>query len=519
MKNFDFNAKFIYFFQLSFVVLMAFGILPREASLITTAVLVGYIFISPVEDSLLLFIASIPLFIALPFIENYDSMTNWRIITLFLFCKWIYDKKNSNFQFVISKQIINYRFLKFKTRDLAFYIPCFIIFAIISLIGAPYPLAGIKKLIFLANIFLLFILVRNVANTEEKIISLMKAIGLSAVITLVIGYFQFISVFFYSLYEFWQYWAQNITTVFYGRNLGELLSVSNTWFSYYQDLPPTLRMFSVFPDSHSFALSIVIALPILLTIAVYWPENISKQARTLRACLLAAFCLLPIIFSGSRGVWASALAALAAGIFYSVKISKKFRPAVFTIALLFLLFPIASFILGKSQEVELRRINSEDATIKSRSVSFERFASVIDADETSNKGRLEIWRDALNSVKGNLFFGVGFGNFPIILSQDVSAAKKGSSAHNIYLDILAEIGIFGLAAFALIFYEILKTAYKVSKSENKIFSFFASMLFIYLFWIAAYGLFDVVLFNDKVLLTFMATVGILYSMKNLEIRN
>ena len=64
---------------------MVFNVLPVEASLFLTGLLIFYFIFSPIEDSLWVFIASIPLFVALPITENFDSMANWRILLAIMF--------------------------------------------------------------------------------------------------------------------------------------------------------------------------------------------------------------------------------------------------------------------------------------------------------------------------------------------------------------------------------------------------------------------------------------------------
>ena len=54
------------------------------------------------------------------------------------------------------------------------------------------------------------------------------------------------------------------------------------------------------------------------------------------------------------------------------------------------------------------------------------------------------------SISEQPFLGVGFGNFNYVLGENASALKKGSSAHSIYFDIAAEVGILGLIIFLLL---------------------------------------------------------------------
>lgn len=138
----------------------------------------------------------------------------------------------------------------------------------------------------------------------------------------------------------------------------------------------------------------------------------------------------------------------------------------------------------------------------------------MDLDEISNKGRIEIWRDTFASIKKHPVLGVGIGNFTSVIGKNITAAKKGASAHNLFLDVFAEMGILGLIVFLAIFYEILKTAFWVFKnSTDDLYKFFALGVGVYMFWILGYALFDVVLFNDKVFLLFMILVGLLYGAK------
>ncbi len=547
------SVKLFFLFQIITVILIVLDFLPREFSFVLTAFFLVYILIGVMQEALLIVIMSIPLFIALPISAFLDSMANWRIIIMALFLKWLIGKaKKNNYQWPDLrpekiKEFLRQRPLIEKAGII------FLFIALFSLIGAESVGIGVKKIIFLANIFLLYILVKNIADTPDKLKTVIKISSLSAIFVLIIGYVQLFSVFFISLYDFWQYWAANIIPVFYGENLGRLLAASNTWFSYYgEGIPPTLRMFSVFPDSHSFALFNIVSVPFLLALAVYFKSkaDIKKYRLTV---LLVILSLFAVILSGSRGAWVGAIMPLILSLAtltivkfsgkeklgnsdFLIKNLKLFIPhngipfagklknfiiiipkiVTVTFIIFFLSFPISSVVLNESQKAEFERLNDKSGK-KYEQLSFKRFASVIDVTETSNKGRIEIWKDTLNSIKKHPILGIGFGNFPIILEQDLSTGKKGASAHNIYLDIWAETGILGLAMFLLIFYEIGKTAYGVFRDSNdEIFKIFGAAVTIYLIWILGYGLFDVVLFNDKVLMLFTVAIGLLYGLADLD---
>ncbi len=466
------------------IVLAVFGMLPREIVLVATGILAFYFIFSKIEDGLILFIFSIPLFVALPITEGFDSMANWRILLVISFLRLFFEQGLS---IKIIKDKLRYLKIKEKFRHylMEYLVAIFLIIAACSLFVATDVVVGIKKILFLANLFLLYIIIRNVIyNNKEMAPKIIKAAVAAGIISLIVGFVQVISVIITPLYTFWQWWAKNVISVFYGINLSKLLAVSNTWFSYYADSPPTLRMFSVFPDSHSFALFIIIG----LIFFVY----LLKEKRSFWVPIILSF--LALVFSGSRAVWVSAAVPFLMAIFLLIfKKQKIFKHFVVMLIIFVLAFPISSLIMSKSYQ------DGADSTL-----AFKRAKTIADLEELSVKNRMGIWRASFNSVLEHPLLGVGIGNYPVVLGEKISSAKKGASAHNLYLDVASEIGLLGLIVLLLIFWQIFKKGWKT----NLIFAFF-------LLWIFIYSLFDVVLLNDKVLLLFMVILGILYS-KNHE---
>ncbi|MFA6909413.1 MAG: hypothetical protein WC289_06100, partial [Patescibacteria group bacterium] len=121
-----------------------------------------------------------------------------------------------------------------------------------------------------------------------------------------------------------------------------------------------------------------------------------------------------------------------------------------------------------------------------------------------------IWKETAALIMESPLFVVGPWNYPLVLKEDISAAKKGASAHNLYLHILSEMGILGFSAFVLalgaVFIILYRLSFDVSLAEFRAFGWCAGFGFV---WAMAYGLFDVVLLNDKALLFFAAFVGII----------
>ena len=78
------------------ILLMVLRVLPREASLVITGLLIFYFIFSSLEDSLWVFIASTPLFVALPITAQFDSVANWRLLLSVIFLVYMF-KQMPNF--------------------------------------------------------------------------------------------------------------------------------------------------------------------------------------------------------------------------------------------------------------------------------------------------------------------------------------------------------------------------------------------------------------------------------------
>ncbi|MDF1498281.1 MAG: O-antigen ligase family protein [Patescibacteria group bacterium] len=594
MSIFPFTPlKTIFFSEIILVFAMIAEIVPQEFSYIILIMLSFSFLRLSVLDSLKLFIISIPFFVALPANQISDSMSVWRILIVILFLKVGLERyKNFHLELVASwlhspewlwsrcarlfnkqrfanrlhiltamrtmepthilKQVQND-----KINKLFFLTIFFFIIASISLISAQDIGMGIKKILFLVNIFLLFPIVVFAIQKESDLREVLKAVFYSSVTILSIGYFQFLSTFFFTLSQFWEFWTVSVIKTFYGQNLSYLLSYSNTWFSYYNFFPPTLRMFSVMPDSHSFSMMIIISIPVVLSFIFISPTDQFKRGIMKKKYLSVILILffLAIFFSGSRGSWVGSVFALMSSLFlylsasqkekkysrlekillyiselkkllkskvsFSINVEKNSKHysklLIFSVLLFYVLMPVASFTLKQNQKAQAIISNIYLSSDNWRSSSmFERAFSIYNFDETSNKGRIQIWKETITSIGKHPLLGAGFGNFNYVLGEKSTALKKGSSAHSVYLDIASEIGVFGLFIFLYILYNILKTAYLAYfKIEKKYLKIFAGSFFVYFSWICAYSFFDVVIFNDKVLMFIVVVTAILYSLNRI----
>jgi O-antigen ligase len=105
-----------------------------------------------------------------------------------------------------------------------------------------------------------------------------------------------------------------------------------------------------------------------------------------------------------------------------------------------------------------------------------RLFSSLTADPSAWGDRLPMWKAAINIFKAYPIFGIGPGNYEKAIYQflPISEFKEGlhhAHAHNMYLEILAELGIFGLLSFLFIFYIFFKEMIKKIKKNFDLINF------------------------------------------------
>jgi len=483
------------------LLLVCLGVAPRELILVSSALVLFYFTVSPIEDGLMFFVASIPIFVALPVSESFDSLSAGRLFILILFLKWLWQKKAlilPRLKLLSFKEIFkNYRFELFSL--------VLLIIMGISLINAIDVGAGAKRLIYLINLVVLFVMIKDLIKNPAYFKKTIKAILISLGIVCLIGLIQLISVYFFTIGGFWDWWADHISLSFYGENLQQIVKTNNAWFIASPSGSSVIRLFGSFTDPHSFALYILLALPFVIAISILaFKQKFNKR------WFWWLLCLFFIILSGTRGIWFGIIAAFLAGIYLLIRRINQNRvvSSIVVVLIVFIaLVPIVSVFTTIPQFNE--RSGTQDS-----SLILKRLISVLNLDETSNQGRIYIWKKSLESFKRYPLLGVGTGNFPIILEQDIALAKAGSSAHNLYLNFLAENGIFALILIVLIFLESLIALISILKLnlswQNRI--LFAG-LFIFLFWTFAYCFFDIALLDERVFLLFLTILGLIFAAK------
>lgn len=516
----------VFIAQLVLFGLVITGLLPREFSIVLAVGLILYVAIAPIEDAAVFFVRSIPFFIAIPIMAEYDNFNTWRILSIILFLKLAHVTG------------LKY-FLKIKGfSKYSKLLVILLVFAVLSIIPAIDKGEAIKRIIYFINLSLIGIVIyhleveRPSGEGDRFTKRLIKNIAIPTIIVTVVGFIQVASTYFIDIYQFMRIWGEGIQMRQFGVLWSQIaVRLGNTWFAYYGD-QLSLRVFSLFPDSHSFPQFVLLGLPALFAISLQKILNPKSEipnkskiqnpktkieslkimviTRANVSILWIPAMFLIVILSGTRGIWAASVGVLIiiAGIVYwmhRTRVGEYYKNIFKYISsymiVFFLLFAVA-YPIFVSPQFLLSKGNW--------GLFGERIKSIVDFGETSNSQRIEIWKASLESIKQHPLLGVGIGNFPVVLKQNIFLARAGSSAHNIYLHIAAEMGILSLVTAVWFLWLVFKKSYDnfISTKDPFLVAYFAATI-LFVPWVLIYSLTDVALFDERAFLLFVATVSLI----------
>ncbi|MBI5913072.1 O-antigen ligase family protein [Candidatus Azambacteria bacterium] len=507
MKRYLTKLNIVFAVQLITVAAVVFGGLPREAFLFSAAVAVFFVIFSPLEETVLLIARSIPIFVALPITEQFDSLNMWRIVVLILFLKWLSDA--ARVRLIIDEPLTLARTLKtnawvgvvraWRQWPIEFLSVALIGISFASLVGAEDVGGGVKRIIYFLNLGMLFFVVRSVA-TRDNIARIALNVTYSGIIVVLVGALQLVLAYTMNVDHFSEFWALTVNTALYGTAWANIAIAANTWFAYYSGTIH-LRMFSSFPDTHSFPLYLLMVLCFSAVLFTFEKSTFKKYM--LGAVL--AFAAFEAVLSGTRGIWASAVFAV---LFIGYLIVRRYpvrKEALVPLGLFFISLPLAALIFNSPQF-------QFSGTPAERAVFSERIRSIVDTQETSNQGRIYIWKETIRSIRAHPLLGVGIGNFPVVLALNPSAIKAGASAHNLYLNFFAELGALGFIATTLLIIVILKKGWDLfMRGSDDYVRFFGLNALIYLIWILWYSMTDVAIFDERAFLLLAILLGVLFA--------
>ena len=476
-----------------------------------------YVLKAPLEDGVVFFVRSIPFFIAIPLTLHFDSFNAWRVISILIFLRWFIQplRAGAGLNLEHFKTFFDFN----KKRKVYLTSLLLLVLAVLSVgVAASYTLA-IKRVIYFVNLSLIATVIYDLAFKNSALrVRLIKNIAVPVIIVALLGLLQTAMTYFVDIYQFMRIWGEGIELRLFGREWSDIAIRGNTWFAYFGE-QLSLRVFSIFPDSHSFPIFLLLGLPSIFAIAVtkvadgaHLGLKTMLKTRGRLFVLFVPLVFLMAILSGTRGIWAGAPGVLLAYGFWHIVLKrnrvKKERINILKylasyMALFFLLFSIALPIFASPQFL----VSKGDLGILGN-----RFRSIVDAGETSNRRRIEIWTASLRSMVRKPFLGVGIGNFPVVVGEPLQKADAGGTAHNVYLNIGAEMGIPALLAALYFLFLLLKKTYEnFRRSQDNFLTVYYSAVLLFIPWVLLYLLTDAALFDERAFLLFVTVCALIFS--------
>ncbi len=507
--------------------LMATGVWPSFVVYLNLGLMLAAVILFDSEYALYSVILSLPFYVDIP-APKYDTVSAWRIVFLFIFIVFAIRNRGKVLNFFSgmfrrkSDAVGEARGEKIKFFPWDKYLLGFALAALLSLSVAKFKFAGLKELLFAVNIYLIYIVAVNVIRSREQILRGIAVVFSSLAAIVLLGFVQFAFSIFTNFFYFWQYWAIMIARLYYGSFFADTSLYSNSWIAFSPTGQQSLRMFSVLPDSHSFAVLAMFSIPYAIALLYFAKQKWQK-------ILLWIFIILAvwaIILSGTRGVWVGLAApAILAVIFYFSRFvrrsgtgTKKLLGKIALPILFFLIILAASPLIQK-------------AIFSGRNYGnyIQRARSVYNLDDESNALRISIWKKTAVFIARHPLLGAGYGNFITTLgnsgksysgaaqkrSQAFNLPQKYISAHNLYLQVLAETGILGFVFFTWflikMFWWFWKHFRNFASREAENFDGYAPFAIgvgLYFTALFAYMLVDTTLMNDRVLIYFFLSLAL-----------
>lgn len=368
---------------------------------------------------LLYFVFFLPFQFALSPLPNIDLALS-RLLAIFLFFLWL-------FQGLKNKRL----FIQFKIQTLLLF--SFLFFALFSIVVSLNYEWSLRKILFLMSFFPLFFLFSDLIQNSARLMTLIKFLTLSASIAALGGILQFVSQFIWGIDPVLKFFTY-LAPFFLGQAFSKSVIENSSWLVNVAG-NDYLRSFFIFPDPHMFSFFLGMIFPWSVALAVYFKNRTFWY--------LSAFVILSAnLLTFSRGgYWGLGIGVIFAFFIFRNLIPPSFKKKLLIFFMLLLLVAFLPF-----NPISQRILSSFDLT------------------EGSNQERLKIWRQSLEIITKNPVLGVGIGNYSTIISPNATY-REPIYAHNIFLDIAVETGIFNALIFAILVLLSIRSYLKKFKTD------------------------------------------------------
>jgi O-antigen ligase len=341
-----------------------------------------------------------------------------RVIIPAIFLAWAISNFKKNFN-------------SLKKDRVAVLILIFLFLAVLSLIFSDKFSWSFRKLLFLFSLFPIYFVSASLSEDANRRRSIIKALVLGGSMAAFCGLMQFFSQFIFGIDSVYSFMAQKISPFFLGNSFSKAVLAYPSWLVNSGGMT-YMRTISVFPDPHMFSYYMELLIPWSIYL---WATSLSHKKFFLFSSILL---ILADISSFTRGSYVALIASSFAILpLVSRSSAKKLLLGAFALFFLF-------FIVPKNPVAQ-------------------RLASSFDVNEGSNHERIANWKQALPIIYYHPF-GVGIGMYSMSV-KPTADYREPIYAHDLYLDIAAELGIPALLVFAGILFSVFMFFWKNSQKD------------------------------------------------------
>lgn len=244
--------------------------------------------------------------------------------------------------------------------------------------------------------------------------------------------------------------------------LAVILSVIGTYFFIVTEHYSYLRLVSTFYQHNPFAGFLLFALP--LSYAFLFYADSAKKRWIFLA--ITAFLTLAFALTHSRGAWISFIVPFALLLFFKLRSTKKIAKTLGIVAVIALTTVAGWWGLTQIKEYQADQLATETQTEVAVQYSVET------TEENAYVARLHFWDGARRIITDHPIAGTGLDTYKIMYRQYLQDIRYYTiDPHNIYLKMLAELGVIGALPFfwfiGVVFFVVLIGMRKVNSLENK----------------------------------------------------
>ena len=286
--------------------------------------------------------------------------------------------------------------------------------------------------------------------------------GLIAIIT--------IYLFFHQFLKNYKHLSNAYFILMLSGALATLLALAQYWFGY-RELPQAVVPGSFFSNKNMAAQYILLSLPLVIHFWLQFKDKKNARGFYLTSALIVAMITV-IMYTFASAAWVSLgvqiILFFVIAHYYIKRHNPNFLDKKLVIAITVMIIAVLVLLpipkKGQSSTGYKAFIAETDALVKQ-----------VDADVRSTNIRIAIWSNSMAMLKDNWFKGIGAGNWVVVypyyhqkvrIDRQMSVSVKHDNAHNDYIEILTEFGIFGLLFFGYFLFYTFKRILLVLKNGN-----------------------------------------------------